>query len=765
VVAGVEGNPFFIEELVKMLVEDGVIVKGEERWRVEPSRLSEVRVPPTLRGVLQARLDRLPIEDRTVLQQASVVGRLFWDQAVVRVSESAAESVEEGQVLDALSELRGREMVFQRETTAFAGAHEYVFKHAVLREVTYESLLKRLRRIYHGLVADWLMEQAGERVGEYTGLIADHLELAGRSEEAVGYLLEAGDRARGLYAHQEAVGAYERALALLKEQGDEDRAARTLMKLGLTYHTAFQFQRSRDAYEDGFALWQQAGEQEADELPPAPHALRIAWTEPPTIDPTLASDDVSCTVIEHLFSGLVATTPETEVVPDVAYTWEVLEEGRKYVFHLRDDVRWSDGVTVTAKDLEYAWKRVLDPVTESPNADLLYDVKGARPYHEGDVLDSDSVGVRALDDVTVVVELEGPTGYFPQLLAYNATYPVPQHVVEAHGEAWTEVANIVTNGPFRLETYDRGDSLILARNPRYHGRVKGNVERVELALVEEWGVRLQMYEANSLEVLDLWGLPAPERDRARQRHAGEYVTLPKLETFYAGFDVSRPPFDDPRARRAFVLATDREALADVALGGYEFPAAGGFIPPGMPGHSPGIGLPYDPSEAQRLLGDAGYPGGLGFAALEALTHLGNVPVAEYLRAQWRETIGIASTWETTDWASFVDRLAEHKPHVFLIAWEADYPDPDNFLRASSVRRQTRWRDEAYEKLVDEARRLTDQEERMRVYKEADRILVEKAAVIPLTYRRFHMLVKPWVRKPATSEPFWRFLKDVVIEPH
>ncbi|MGD2146799.1 MAG: adenylate/guanylate cyclase domain-containing protein [Anaerolineae bacterium] len=146
VVAGAEGNPFLVEELVKMLVEDGVIIKGEERWRVEPSRLSEVRMPPTLRGVLQARRDRLPIEDRMILQQASVVGRKFWDQAVVHIGESAAEGVHDADVLDTLSELRGREMVFRRETTAFAGAREYVFKHNVPREVTYESLLKRLRR-------------------------------------------------------------------------------------------------------------------------------------------------------------------------------------------------------------------------------------------------------------------------------------------------------------------------------------------------------------------------------------------------------------------------------------------------------------------------------------------------------------------------------------------------------------------------------------------------------------------------------------------
>ncbi|MGD2147258.1 MAG: adenylate/guanylate cyclase domain-containing protein, partial [Anaerolineae bacterium] len=396
VVAGAEGNPFFVEELVKMLVEDGVVVKGEDQWRVEPSRLSEVRVPPTLRGVLQARLDRLPMEDRNVLQQASVVGRLFWDRAVVRIRESTAEGVQAGEVLEALATLRGREMIYRRETTAIAGAQEYIFKHAVLREVTYESLLKRLRRIYHGLVADWLIEQGGERAGEHTGLIADHLELAGRDAEAIEYLLEAGDRARSLYAHQEAIGAYERALALLKEQEDHERAARTLMKVGLTHHTAFQYEASRQAYEKGFALWREAGMQRPA-VPPAPaaHALRLPASDPRTLSPTICFDTYSWLVVDGLFSGLVDHGPEWEVLPSLAVSWEVLEGGCKYIFHLRDDARWSDGPPLTAGDFEYAWKRVLDPAIGSPNGELLYDVEGARSFHLGEGRRA-HVGVRAI---------------------------------------------------------------------------------------------------------------------------------------------------------------------------------------------------------------------------------------------------------------------------------------------------------------------------------------------------------------------------------
>jgi oligopeptide transport system substrate-binding protein len=241
------------------------------------------------------------------------------------------------------------------------------------------------------------------------------------------------------------------------------------------------------------------------------------------------------------------------------------------------------------------------------------------------------------------VELEEPTGYFLQLLASHATYPVPRHVVEAHGESWTEAGNIVTNGPFRLESWQPGDSLALVHNADYHGQVLGNTQRVELTLLplREWPATLDMYEADQLDViLRLWHIPPMERDRIRLRHAGEYVSVPALHTGYVGFDASRPPFDDPRVRRAFVLATDTETLANVINRGYWSPATGGFVPPGMPGHSPGIALPYDPERARQLLAEAGYPNGDGFPVVDALTFHGIETSVEYLQTQWRENLGV-----------------------------------------------------------------------------------------------------------------------------
>jgi oligopeptide transport system substrate-binding protein len=279
-----------------------------------------------------------------------------------------------------------------------------------------------------------------------------------------------------------------------------------------------------------------------------------------------------------------------------------------------------------------------------------------------------------------------------------------------------------------------------------------------------------MYEADNLDILDITYLPVAEIDGARQRRAGEYALVPTLCTLMVQFDTSRPPFDAPRIRRAFALAADKETLVDMIMDGWASPATGGFIPPGMPGHSAGISLPYDPERARQLLAEAGYPGGRGFPIVDLLIPSGPlVPlICEYLQAQWRENLGVEITWEgIRGWATLLDRLHREPPHMFGMGWEADYPDPDNFLRVgmNPIQLYTHWRNEAYERLVEAARRMMDQGERIELYGQADRILVEEAAIMPLFYARQHLLVKPWVSKHPTSAIGGWSWKDVVIEPH
>jgi oligopeptide transport system substrate-binding protein len=689
---------------------------------------------------------------------------MFWDTAVAEVGAKEGRELDGEQVTALLEAIRDRELVFRRERSAFAGAEEYIFKHALLRDVTYETVLLNLRRVYHGQVARWLEVAAGKRISEYLGLIARHYELAGEGAKAVEYLLQAGDQARLAYACQEASGYYRRALPLLEEQQKLDQVARTLMKLGLTYDLSFDFQGARQAYEHGFALWQRAGDVQQEDLLPAPHPLRLNTTNPTTLDPTMAEDSRSNTKIYELFSGLVEQRLDLEVVPDMARSWEVFEGGSKYVFHLREDLLWSDGRPVTAGDYEYAWKRVLDPALGMPLASLLDDIKGARAFRSGLVPDPDSVGVKALDEVTLDVDLEGPTGYFLHLLANTIAFPVPRHVVELHGEAWAEPENIVTCGPFRLETWQPGELMRLARNPKYPGRFTGNLEHVELHLSSSDPVAsLEMYERDRLDVVDITEF---EAGRVRQRHAGEYRRVSQLVTVYLQFDVSRPPFDDVRVRQAFALATSRGALVKAARPGC-FPATGGFVPPGVPGHSPEIGLPCDIERARRLLAEAGYPSGQGFPVVECCARPDQADLGENLQAQWREHLGVQIEWRMVEWQEILARLGEQVPNLLIMGWVADYPDPDNFLRAriGHVQQQSGWRNEGYDNLVKRAQRSLDQEERIKLYLEAERILVEEAPILPVFHRSVRLLVKPWVtRFPTTGLREW-FLKDVIIEPH
>lgn len=216
-VGGTEGNPFFIEETIKMLVDQKVIIPGPEQWRIEPARLAAATIPPTLTGVLQARADGLPATERAVLQRASVVGHTFWDSAVrcLSVPGQDPESLDPEAIQASLLGLRRKELIFERPTSAFAGAVEYLFKHELMRKVVYENILRRQRRVYHAQTAHWLIGQSGGRVMEFAGLVAAHFEHAELNLQAAEWYGKAGQQASIGYAPANAIDSYQRALALL----------------------------------------------------------------------------------------------------------------------------------------------------------------------------------------------------------------------------------------------------------------------------------------------------------------------------------------------------------------------------------------------------------------------------------------------------------------------------------------------------------------------------------------------------------------------
>lgn len=263
-----EGNPFYLEELIKVLIEDGVIVKGDENWQIVPQSLTQLRVPPTLTGILQARLDRLPAAENEVLERAAVIGRTFWDAAVeaIRGSE-AARMVTGGQdVRAALSALRNKELVFPHQPSAFAATQEFIFKHTILREVTYERVLKAKRKLYHRAAAEWLIQQSGERIGEYLGLIAQHYELAGDITSAVEFLERAAEQSMRLSAFHEALSASEHALSILAASDNQnpDIRARLLLTIGSAHLWLTEHATAIARFEECIALARAIGDRKLE---------------------------------------------------------------------------------------------------------------------------------------------------------------------------------------------------------------------------------------------------------------------------------------------------------------------------------------------------------------------------------------------------------------------------------------------------------------------------------------------------------------------
>jgi oligopeptide transport system substrate-binding protein len=323
--------------------------------------------------------------------------------------------------------------------------------------------------------------------------------------------------------------------------------------------------------------------------------------------------------------------------------------------------------------------------------------------------------------------------------------------------------------------------MVYERNPSYRGRFTGNVQRLEVSFCPSWPVpeetAARMLEAyDDGEVDCLWtAILLPETNAMlRRRHPEEYLLTPPLETAFLEFDVTRSPFDDLRVRRAFALATDRRAALAEALHALYPAATGGLVPPGTPGHSPGIGLPYDCNEARHLLAQAGFPCGRGLPSLYAVA--GYAPrVVEAISAQWREALGVETTWEHLDGMVFFQRygemgsvpsrLSSPAPHLWLGHGESVLPDPCGYLQPAASRPYTGWQDERFERLLARARQAGDRRERLELYRQADRVLIEQAAVLPLAYAAWGYVFKPWIGLPAHRPMQDWPVQDIVIRPH
>lgn len=760
-----QGHALFTTEMLRNLQERGDLIKDEHGKWVEGAQLHWEVLPTRVEGVIEERILRLEPELRQVLNAACVEGEVFTLQVLARVCKS-----NERELARQLSQYLGEKYrLVKEEGQQILGAQQlfqYRFHHFLFQQHLYKELGKVERKLLHAEVAQALEELLGEQKDQIAGQIAHHWMQASELEKAVPYLQIAGDQSRAVYANQEAVHFYRQALAILKERSEYEQVARTLMKLGLTYHNAFDFPQARRVYQEAFTFWRQAEKgflHDTYLVPDAPHALRLLAREPQFID--VARQPDCSPIYKALFSGLVQQGPQKEILPDIAYHWDMLDGGRKYVFHLRRDARWSDGKPVQAFDFLVAWRHLLNPKNQNYAATMLYDVQGARDFHIGNA-QAEDFGVKVLDEATLLVELTTPCGYFLNLMADSIVFPVPAHQMKRLGEAWRKPGNLVTNGAFRLVSWKHGDEMLLLRNPDYHGGFGGNVRQVRLSFITPWSGGQEMYAADFLDILDIGFIEPQDFVNICRLYPNEYHHFPYPGTGLIVFDTTRPPFNNEYVRRAFTLALDRQKLSSYFMHNRFIPASGGLVPPGMPGHVSSIALPFDPLRARRLLADSGFPDGRGFPKV-----IWNIPqpknslAGQFIKEQIEEYLNLKVEIHWTYPSQVWSNEANQPPHLCTYSWVADYPDPADFLGTSGPLFKTHWHDKQYETLIEQARHCLDQGERIAIYAQAERILASAAPLIPLFYHRVHLLIKPWVHNNPSDCTYPFNWKDVILEPH
>lgn len=474
-------------------------------------------------------------------------------------------------------------------------------------------------------------------------------------------------------------------------------------------------------------------------------------TEPPALDPAKAIDTTSTSVIEQLFLGLVDIDDRaSEVRAELASSWTTSPDGTVYTFTLRSDVTWTDGTPVTAQDARYGILRTLDPATGSAAASLLYLIENAEAYHTGAITDTNQVGVTAMDDTHLRITLERPASYALSILALSVARPMPQQAIEMWEDVWTEPGHIVTNGPYRLTEWVHGDHILLEKNPTYYGADTVQIDRVEMWMVDT-PTAWQMYLNDKL---DTTGVPFDQLEAVRSDPilSQELYTAPIPCTYYYGFNVSQPPFDNPLVRKAFAAAVDRPGLV---AGSIQQPALT-FTPPGVFGHVDGyaedVGIPYNPTRAQQWLSDAGYPDGVGLPEITLWYNegTGHQAIAEYVRDNWYTTLGVSVTLQSLPWSDYLDQMADGEFQIWRLAWCADYNDAYNFLYDGVAARNPiygGWTNATYDNLLNQAAQEQKLDVRGALYKQAEEILVASEAVmIPLYYYSSMAVAKPYLER-------------------
>jgi ABC-type transport system substrate-binding protein len=476
--------------------------------------------------------------------------------------------------------------------------------------------------------------------------------------------------------------------------------------------------------------------------------LILVDADPTTLDPHLVTDFESATYIVEIFSGLVTLNPDLEILPDIAESWDVDDSGTVFTFHLRQDVQFHDGRSVTAEDFKWSFERALNPATRSPVSSLyLDDIVGAMDKLQGK---TDEVeGIKVIDDYTLEITIDAPKAYFLAKLTYPTGFVLDRENVESGGRTWTDQPN--GTGPFRLREYRLGEELVLESNPFYYGEPKPALQRIRYLLAG--GSPMIMYESGDIDATPV-GLADVERilDPTDPLHEELTVVAPTLSTFYVGLNGNIPPFDDVKVRQAFNYAIDKDVLANVVLRRTRVPAEG-ILPPRMPGYNPELNVyDFDAGRAKQLIAESKYGSVKDLPDVTlTVSGAGSEPgvVATAVIGMLEQNLGITVSVELVESAVFLSEVGEANYQMFVLGWSADYPDPQDFLdimfHSQSTNNHTNYSNPEVDRLLEEARLEQDHDRRMQLYQEAERMIVEDGAWIPLFHNAEYWLTKPYVK--------------------
>jgi oligopeptide transport system substrate-binding protein len=493
--------------------------------------------------------------------------------------------------------------------------------------------------------------------------------------------------------------------------------------------------------------------------------------EPETLDPQRARTDGAFNILRDLFEGLTTIGPDGEPRPAAAESWQVREDGLEYTFRLREGLRWSNGDPLVAADYVAGMRRLVDPATASPYAQVFDPVLNAAAIVRGQG-PPESLGVSAPDDRTVVIRLQYPAPYLLGLLAQPGTFPVHGPSLAAHGNEYARPGRLVSNGAFVLSDWVVGSHVVAERNPSYWNDAATGVSRVHYVHQADVGTEFRQYRAGELDVT--YVVPAAQFGWIRENLPRELHLSPQLSVYYYGFNLTRPPFkDDPALRRALSLVIDRERLTSAVTGLGEAPAYG-WVPPGVANYTPQqfdyATKPYEErvAEARELYRRAGYSDKRPLK-VEIRYNTGEVHnrLAVAVAAMWKDALGVETTLYAEEFSALLQTIKARKDtQVFRSSWVGDYNDALTFaqLHQSSFGiNLTGYSNPAYDALLDEAMRTADPVRRRALLEEAERIMLADHPVLPLYFYVNKHLVKPYVTGWTDNVMNVHYSKDLSLD--